>query len=297
MKHSFYLTLLGITIISANCSTGKNLLQDIHILHLHSAHTAFPDTGRAKGYRYDSVLYEEAGHYTDSSVLLAAPRQLQADSTVDLVFWFHGWRNTIDSAAEHFKLLEQFSQSKRNAVLVLAETARNAPDSYGGKLEQPGMFALLVKDILDELKKDSSIPYNCKPGNIVLAGHSGAYRVIAKIIQQGGLPIKEAELFDALYGEIPIYFNWLKQDSTNRFIHWYTSFGGGTAEGTAELQQQLDAQRTPYAKAEEDGLQKNSLLQNRILFIHSKHQHNEVINNPDNFLLLLQSSPFLQKIN
>ena len=53
--------------------------------------------------------------------------------TVDLVFWFHGWGNNVDSAAIRYELIKQFIASKRNAVLVLAETARNSPDSYGGK--------------------------------------------------------------------------------------------------------------------------------------------------------------------
>ena len=33
----------------------------------------------------------------------------------------------------------------------MAETAKNSPDSYGGKLEQPNMFLLLVTDVLNEL--------------------------------------------------------------------------------------------------------------------------------------------------
>ncbi len=41
------------------------------IFHIQSSHTAFPDTGRAKGHVYSKVLYTEAEHYHDSTVLLS----------------------------------------------------------------------------------------------------------------------------------------------------------------------------------------------------------------------------------
>ena len=133
------------------------------LLHFTSSHTAFPDTGRANGHLYDSVLYSASEHYNDSSVLLVIPDHLKTTQKiehkkVDLVFWFHGWRNNIDTAAEFYQLTKQFIASRRNAVLVLAETAKNAPDSYGGKLEQPGMFKLLVQDVMKQLKEKNLIP-------------------------------------------------------------------------------------------------------------------------------------------
>src|SRR5215831_634453 len=98
-----------------------------------STHTSFPDSTRANGHTYDSVFYSASEHYTDNSVLLLVPKKLNAKRTVDLVFWFHGWHNNIDTALAFYELKKQFLESNRNAVLVLAETAKNAPDSYGGK--------------------------------------------------------------------------------------------------------------------------------------------------------------------
>ena len=70
-----------------------------------------------------------------------------------MIFWFHGWRNNIDSVPARYDLVKQFIASKCNAILVLAETTKDAPDSYGGKLEQKGIFKLLLGDVLQELKK------------------------------------------------------------------------------------------------------------------------------------------------
>ncbi|MBS1502201.1 MAG: hypothetical protein JST32_09075, partial [Bacteroidetes bacterium] len=92
---------------------------DAIIFHIVSGHTSFPDTGRAKGHVYDKVLYTEAEHYHDSTVLIVAPKGLDAGKQVDLIFWFHGWRNNIDTAAVKYQLNRQFLASHLNAVLVL----------------------------------------------------------------------------------------------------------------------------------------------------------------------------------
>src|SRR6478672_2120737 len=98
-----------------------------------SSHTSFPDTGRTNGHLYHDSLYTAAAHYSDSSVIILTPENFKTGKTVDLIFWFHGWNNNTDSALVRYGLERQFDQSGINAVLVLAETAKDAPDSYGGK--------------------------------------------------------------------------------------------------------------------------------------------------------------------
>jgi hypothetical protein len=282
------------------------------VLHFTSAHTSFPDTGRVNGHLYDSVLYSAAEHYNDSSVLLVVPEQLTATQKtdhkkVDLVFWFHGWRNNIDTAAEFYGLTRQFIASHRNAVLVLAETAKNSPDSYGGKLEQAGMFKLLVQDVMNKLKSKNMIGKKAKPGNIVLAGHSGAFRVIAYILQNGGLSVQEVFLFDALYGQLDKYTNWIYTKPPNsakwinaepyrHFVHWFTNHGGGTDEMTDTLIQSLKFHHTDFSLVEESSVQPKIIKNNRILFVHSLREHNVIINNPDNFQLLLENSFVLRPV-
>lgn len=290
---SFSLVLVGCSILSAGMAQdGK----DYHTVHFTSAFTAFPDTGRAGGHLYDSVMYTAAEHYSDSSVLLVIPKQLDANKTVDLVFWFHGWRNNIDTAAGFYALTSQFIASKRNAVLVLAETAKNSPDSYGGKLEQPGMFRMLTDDVMGKLKKEGFVKEKTKPGNIVLAGHSGAFRVIAYILQNGEVPVQEVFLFDALYAEVDKYQHWLYQDWSHHFIHWYTNHGGGTDEVSDFMMGQLKNHSDHFLLTEEVGIQPKTIKDNYILFVHSLREHNVIINNPDNFQLLLENSFVLRQI-
>jgi len=156
---SYILTaLFTITLLTAKTSFAQDIPGAVSF-HIYSSHTSFPDTGRAKGHVYEGKLYSANEHYRDSTVLIIAPKNLGAKKKVDLIFWFHGWGNHVDSAVVRYELAKQFIASKRNAVLVLAETARNAPDSYGGKLESQGVFKALVADVLQGLKSKKLIPY------------------------------------------------------------------------------------------------------------------------------------------
>lgn len=256
------------------------------IIRFTSTHTSFPDTGRKNGHLYHDVLYDAATHYSDSSVMLIVPPHFSAKEKVDLVFWFHGWSNDIDSANINFNLSKQFIESGRNAILVFAETTKRAPDSYGGKLEQPGVFSLLVNDILNKLKQQKIIAKHAKAGNITLAGHSGGYRVMAYILQTGNMPVHEVYLFDALYSEQPKFLNWIKEDPKNIFIDLFTDVGG-TDSASYEFMDQMRKENVPFLKQEEATISADEIKNNRVIFIHSLHEHNGIIRDPDNFKMFL----------
>lgn len=259
-----------------------------------SSHTSFPDTARANGHRYANVLYPAEGHYDDSSVLIVVPPGFKAGRTVDIVCWFHGWRNHIDSVVSYFEIANQFIAAKRNAVLIIPESAKNAPDSYGGKLEQKEMFSLLLQDVLAKLKKEKTVPRKAGIGSTVLAGHSGAFRVMAFIMQQGGTEINEAFLFDGMYGQVDKYITWLQSDTSHHFINMYTNKGGGTDKVSDDMMKLLAEKSMPFISIEEKETDATALTYNRIVFVHSLKEHNDVINRPDhNFQLFLENSRFL----
>jgi hypothetical protein len=209
---------------------------------------------------------------------------------LELVVWFHGWNNNIDSANAFFRLAEQFEASGRNAILIFPEGPKNAPDSYGGKFERPEMFALFIKDLLKQLEKYQVIPkkqhFTIKDCSISLAGHSGAYRVISKIIQYN--PIQELILFDAMYGGNEAYLHWIAENDAHRFIHIYTK-DGGTFENTHLIMNQLkDSLHVNYLSINESALNPFVLKNNNRFFIFSEKEHNEVITNNFNWYQFLK---------
>lgn len=290
----FSLSLLGLIFFFPGSVRAQDN-QGAVIFHIQSSHTSFPDTGRAKGHLYGNKLFTAIEHYNDSTVLIIAPKNLDAKKRADLIFWFHGWGNHVDSAAIRYELIKQFIGSKRNAVLVLAETAYDAPDSYGGKLERAGVFKALVNDVLTGLKEKQLITPDCIPGHILLGGHSGAYRVMARIIKNGQLPIDEAMLFDSLYGETTIYMDWIKADKGHRFIHLYTDKGYGPKEESERMNKLLDTAGIQYLKIEETDLKPELYKKYPLVYIHSLKEHNDIVEK-DNFRFMLENSPFLQQV-
>ncbi|WP_431210148.1 hypothetical protein ACQ86N_29385 [Puia sp. P3] len=104
------------------------------VLRFTSAHNCFPDTARDRGHvDGDGKNLPREGHYDDSSLLAVVPAGFRPGKAVELVFWYHGWHNSIDTALQFYGLARQFAASGRNGVLVLAEAAKNAADSYGVK--------------------------------------------------------------------------------------------------------------------------------------------------------------------
>ena len=262
---------------------------------MQSPHTSFPDSSRLNGHVGNQIFYNAADHYSDSHVLIIAPKNLFADKKVDLIFWFHGWHNNIDSAAAYYQLIRQWIASRINAVLVLPEAAKDAADSYGGKLEKPGVFKGLVADVLKELKNKKMIGAHCASGHILLGGHSGGGEVISYIVENGQIEINEVVLFDALYGGTEKFMVWIKTDTSHRFVHLYTDYGYGPKEESQRMITMLKQEQIPFLETEESVLSSREIQNNKLVFIHSLRQHNDIIFNPDNFKILFSNSPLLIK--
>jgi hypothetical protein len=52
----------------------------------------------------------------------------------------------------------------------------------------------------------------------------------------------------------------------------------------------------PADSLEETELTPAILQNNKIIFIHTTHEHNDIIQHPDNFKLFVENSPFLKKL-
>src|SRR5262249_44380005 len=150
----------------------------------------------------------------------------------DFVVHFHGWRNHVEKVLDQYKLIEQLVGSGRNAILVVPQGPRDAPDSFGGKLEDADGFKRFMEETLQVLRDKSGLKQKpARSGRIVLSGHSGGYQVISSILDRGGLTgqVREVWLFDALYGRTDKFQAWVDRDQ-GRLIDIYTENGGTKAE-------------------------------------------------------------------
>ena len=251
----------------------------------------FPHTARNEGHTYKEKVYPAKEHYSDSSVTIFIPKGFRETSKVDVVVYFHGWFSTVPRSLSIFKLVEQFVDGNKNAILVVPEGPHMAPDSFGGKLEDAGGFKKFIEELTATLKSrkifknaDFSI------GNVILSGHSGGYRVMSAIVDRGGLSsnVKEVWILDGLYAETEKFLAWSDREQ-GRLVNIYTD-GGGTKDDSETMMELLKKRGTPFLAVEETKVTQAELKANKLVFIHTELGHNDVVAKRNQFALFLKTS-------
>ena len=251
----------------------------------------FPHPRRAEGHTYQGTLYPARDHYSDNTVAIFIPRGFRATGKIDFVIHFHGWKNHVAGVLEQYQLIEQFIESKRNAVLVVPQGPRLAPDSFGGRLEDHEGFQRFIAEVMHTLRQKSALKKNdLALGQIVLSGHSGGYQVISAILDCGGLTdhVREVWLFDGLYAQTDKFLNWIDK-APGRFIDIYTE-RGGTKVRSEELMARLKQRGTAFLAAKESEVKPADLRSSRLIFLYTDLGHNEVINKRQEFRDYLATS-------
>ena len=255
------------------------------------ASAPFPHPKRAEGHTYEGKLYPAKEHYSDNTVAIFIPKGLREADKIDFIVHFHGWKNNVEGVLGQYQLIEQLTAGGRNAVLVVPQGPRDAPDSFGGKLEDPDGFKRFMADVLQTLQHKSRLnKKDVALGQIVLSGHSGGYEVISAILDRGGLTdhVREVWLFDALYAQTDKFQAWIDRKQ-GRFIDIYTEHGGTKAR-TKELIASLKQRGIVLFAANENDAKLADLKANRLIFIYTDLPHNDVVHQRHEFRDYLKTS-------
>jgi predicted esterase len=275
------ITIWSLCCLNLSAQQGKSF-------RITSTYAMFPDSIRNKEPRiYDGKTYTASEHYNDSSAYIFVPDYFDKNKPFTYVVYFHGWGNNIDSALVQYKLKEQFYNAQLNAIFIFPEGPKNAPDSYGGKFEKPDTFNYFMKDAEQFLKREKLITTK-QQANIIYAGHSGAYRVMSYLLLHSTYNCKGILLFDALYAELEKFSMYLQMHPSCKLIDIYTD-NGGTIQNSKILMTDMLAWHWPFLSTEEDDVTQSQLKTNRIIFLHSKNKHNDVVSLNNNFTRFLQA--------
>jgi hypothetical protein len=267
---------------------------ELIVTHLESA--PFPHPSRAEGHKYKEEFFSAADHYSDNTLAIFVPKQFHATKNLDFVVHFHGWKNHVAGVLDRYKLIEQFVESGRNAILVVPQGPRDASDSAGGKLEDAKGFERFMTDVMMTVRQKSSLANTgTSLGHIILSGHSGGYQVISSILDRGGLnkSIKEVWLFDALYAQTEKFIAWAEV-ADGRLLNIYTDHGGTRAE-TERMMAACRDHNISFMALTEKGLTLDGLRSNRPVFIYTEMEHNDVLDQHHTFRDFLETS-FLSPI-
>ncbi len=251
----------------------------------------FPHPARAEGHTYHTNFFSAAEHYSDSTVAMFIPKNFRATDKIDFVVHFHGWMNTVASTLTQYQLVEQFSASGKNAILIVPEGPHNAPDSFGGKLEDTNGFKIFMAEAAEKLRASGALARtNFEIGSVILSGHSGGYHVMAAILDHGGMPekIREAWLFDALYGNTENFVAWQKNEN-GKLLDIYTDHGG-TKDETEKLLASCKTNGVSFFAGEDANAAPENLLTNKMIFLHTDMVHNDVVAKRGTFEQFLKTS-------
>ncbi len=283
-------TAISALISKADTSEGWQRSPDGETIVLPFLHAPYPHSSRADGHVYQGKMYDREGHYLDSSVGIFIPAGFVPGKDVHYVVHFHGWNNSVAGALKQYRLREQFHEAGRNAVLIVPEGPKNAPDSGGGKLENdPGAFRLLIGEITDYLNTEGKI-HTHKVGKIVLSTHSGGYAVTGGILKLGGLTdhITDVLLFDSTYGYLDQFAGWISERKGRRLFSIFTEHLAPENYTLITQLQKLNTDFTARLDTDmtDDGLRKRAAL----IFHTTTIEHDEIMQKTNLFARLLRTS-------
>ena len=158
------------------------------------------------------------GGYRDDTVIVFVPAHFRFhdDEGVATLVHMHGHTTTAERAMVAHQLREQVADSKQNALLVVPQLAVMAADSSCGRLESPGGLQRLLQEVVAIAPRegrstlgDTAFPPDAQLGTACISAHSGGYHAVACCLRAGGVDVRETYLFDALYGEVDTFRDWV----------------------------------------------------------------------------------------
>ena len=251
--------------------------------------------------------------HRDATTIVFIPHHYRVmdDHALDLLVHFHGHHTTAAKAMERHQLREQFYDSKQNAVLVMPQGPVNAPSSNGGKLERPGGLRRFLAEVRRTLQAPeiaralgrASILRRVRVGKVCISAHSGGYHVAARCLERGGFNVNEVFLFDALYGRVRSFRDWVlerKQASgveRHKLVSFYNAHSR-VRKGNMRLLQDFSRARIRCLHETKEGtLPRAKFTRGRVIFIKTRISHNGLTHRHNNLRDCLYASCFTRRLS
>lgn len=205
--------------------------------------------------------------HQDSTVIAFIPHhhRVARDASVSVVVHFHGHHTTAERAITAHQLKEQLFESKQNAILLVPQLAVMAADSSAGKLESNGGLGRMVAEALRVLDTaavraatgPAALPSGATIGRLCVSAHSGGFHAAATSLKNGGVPVQEVYLFDALYADVDTFKDWViagkgkPMNARHKLVSYFTA--GTTEANTGALFAQLEKNGVVCAYEQTEG--------------------------------------------
>jgi len=233
--------------------------------------------------------------WQDPTVIVFVPHhyRVREDFRVDTIVHFHGYRDTAENAMKRHQLREQLADSKQNAIIVFPQGPVRAENPSFGKLDEARGLLRFLTELRRTLQTPhlqsqlgpAGIPNRARIGKLILSAHSGGFRVVARCIEHGGYDISEIYLFDALYGQVPTFRDWLAETYRSK-VPWmerrklvsYYADGDSTGPENLRLMRELDRVGIEYIHEQKEGtMTRREMTRSRAVFVRTRANHQGVL--------------------
>jgi hypothetical protein len=187
-------------------------------------------------------VYWEDPTYSDRHVLLYVPPAFDPRRSAAILMFLHGNKAMLmrDVVARQ-QIPQQLAASGLNAVLVAPQFAVDALDSSAGRFWDPEVFPQFLDEAALRLAAldGNSGPHLFHTCPVILAAYSGGYMPASAILQARGASdrVKGVLLFDALYGEIDTFADWIARQRSQVFF--FSAYSLSTKAQNLDLQNHL----------------------------------------------------------
>lgn len=170
-----------------------------------------------------------------NAVLIFVPDGFDPAGEYGVVVHFHGHFAELHRTLSEQRILEQFNDAHRQAILIAPQGPLDRSDSTFGRVQTDGGLRDLVEDVVALAFRDGIVQ---RPliETVVLSAHSGGYEPVAVALRRGGLPIAAVHLFDAMYGFEQVFRDYAIAGGVLRSM--YTP-GGATQRNNLKLASRL----------------------------------------------------------
>jgi len=196
---------------------------------------------------------------------------------VNFVVHFHGHNNHVAQVFQQFDLEHQMAASKLNAVLLVPQGPKDVADSGDGKLEyDTDGLTNLLSESLAFLKKEGKVGPTATLGKVALTAHSGGYKVVSAILaRKEKLDITDVILFDATYGGLGAFADWVASDKKHRLMSICTDHLG---HKNAQLMALLQKRKQSFQVRMEGDLTIQNVARRGATFVLTTTlEHNDVV--------------------
>jgi hypothetical protein len=255
----------------------------------------FPHPSRADGWTNKSGTHFDADRYRDSTIGIVIPRTFKQSDTLDIIVHFHGHQNHVENVLDHYELIDQLPGSgKTSTILLVPQGPMDVADSSFGKLsEDAGSLDAMIDEVVAYLRSEQKISESATVCRIAISAHSGGYNAAGFVVARGAEKyldhITDVLLFDASYGRLESFADWIKLGGDRRLVSLFTAH---LADENFELMTLLKKRGvSDFDIAMESDLTPQLLPQRKAIFIHTPDlPHDEVMQKKRYFEIFVKTS-------